>query len=129
MRIPTLVGLLAGLLVGALVLGAIAMNLGSTNLEPPPASLALASSSPSPSVDPSPSATPSASSTAAGSAGPPRQRPDSGADAPIAVGLKVGQQAPGLTVARVGGGTVELAACAASRSGWPSRRAGDPLPR
>ncbi|HEY7941871.1 MAG TPA: TlpA disulfide reductase family protein [Candidatus Limnocylindrales bacterium] len=111
MRIPTFVGLLAGLLVGALVLGAIAMNLGSTNLEPPPASLALASSSPSPSVDPSPSATASASSTAAGSSPTPSASGPTAVPTPsIAVGLKVDQQAPGLRVARVGGGTVDLAA-------------------
>ena len=110
MRIPSVVGLVAGLLVGALVLGAIALNLGSTKLEPPPASLALASPSPSPSVSASPTATASASSTLLS----PGPSPSSSGQTPvatptIAVGLKVGQLAPGLTVARVGGGTVDLA--------------------
>ena len=111
MRIPTLLGLIAGLLVGALVLGAIAMNLGSTKLEPPPASLAVASPSPSPSVDASPSATPSATATPVDSGPTPSSSGPTPLPTPtIAVGLKVGQQAPGLTVARVGGGTVDLAA-------------------
>jgi len=113
MRIPTLAGLIAGLLVGALVLGAIALNLGSTTLEPPPASLALASPSPSPSVSLSPTASAGPSPTVSGpsASGP---SPSSSGPTPvptptIAVGLKVGQMAPGLTVARVGGGTVDLA--------------------
>lgn len=110
MRIPTLVGLVAGLLVGALVLGAIAMNLGSTKLEPPPASLAVASPSPSPSASPSPSPSPSPSATTVASGPTPSASGPTPVPTPtIAVGLKVGQLAPGLTVARVGGGTVDLA--------------------
>jgi len=110
MRIPTLVGLVAGLLVGALVLGAIAMNLGSTKLEPPPASTAMASPSPSPSAGTSPSPTASLSPIPTTSGPTPSSSGPTPVPTPtIAVGLKVGQLAPGLTVARVGGGTVDLA--------------------
>lgn len=108
MRTPTLVGLVAGLVVGALVVGAIALNLGSTKLDPPPASLALASPSPSPSSSASPTATPSPTPTASGPF-PSSSGPTPVATPTIAVGVKVGQLAPGLTVARVGGGTVDLA--------------------
>ena len=111
MRLPTLVGLIAGLLVGALVLGAIALSLGSTTIEPP-ASLALASPSPSPSPGQSATASPTASASATPSEPSPPGSPSSSGPVPtptLAVGLKVGLLAPGLTLARVGGGTVDLA--------------------
>ena len=58
----------------------------------------------------SPSATPSASATPTGTGPSPSSSGPTAVPTPtIAVGLKVGQQAPGLTVARVGGGTVDLA--------------------
>ena len=108
MRVPTLVGLVAGLLVGALVLGAVALNLGSTTIEPP-VSLALASPSASPSPGPSVSASPTATAS-----GTPSASGSPGSSGPVptptlAVGLKIGQLAPGLTFAKVGGGTVDLA--------------------
>ena len=111
MRLPTLVGLIAGLLVGALVLGAIALSLGSTTIEPP-ASLALASPSASPSPGQSATASPTASASATPSEPSPPGSPSSSGPVPtptLAVGLKVGLLAPGLTLARVGGGTVDLA--------------------
>jgi cytochrome c biogenesis protein CcmG, thiol:disulfide interchange protein DsbE len=113
MRLSTLVGLVAGLVVGALVLGAVALSLGSTTIEPP-ASPALASPSASPSPGQSASASPTAtaSGTPSGSGSSPSGSPGASGPLPtptLPVGLKVGQFAPGMTVARVGGGTVNLA--------------------
>jgi thiol-disulfide isomerase/thioredoxin len=113
MRLPTLVGLIAGLLVGALVLGAIALNLGSTTIATS-ASLATASPSAIPSPGPSLSASPAATASSTPSASGPSPSGSATASGPVptptlAVGLKVGQLAPGLTVAKVGGGTVDLA--------------------
>ncbi|MFI5261878.1 MAG: redoxin domain-containing protein [Candidatus Limnocylindrales bacterium] len=113
MRRATMVGLLAGLLVGAIALGAIALSLGPTSIQPPVAPLALVSPTPTATPDAStaPSASPSvggpdATPSGSGSFGPsPSAPPGSG---PL-VGLKVGQLAPALVLPRVGGGTVDLA--------------------
>ncbi|HTS14647.1 MAG TPA: redoxin domain-containing protein, partial [Candidatus Sulfotelmatobacter sp.] len=106
MRLSTLVGLLVGLVVGAVVLGTVALSLGSTTIQPSTSPIAAASPSPSPSAVASPTPSPSASPTAAL---PTPSGPTAVPTPTIAVGLKVGQQAPGLTVPKVGGGTVDLA--------------------
>lgn len=107
MRLATLVGLLSGLLVGALALGAVALSLGSATVEPPPGGAALVTATATPIPSPTAVSSPTASATSGPTSGPTSSGPVSGGPA---AGLKVGQLAPGLTLPQVSGGKLDLAA-------------------
>jgi thiol-disulfide isomerase/thioredoxin len=107
-RLSVLAGLAAGVvaalavLVGAIL--AVPATIRPTPTEPAPAaSAALVSASPSASVAPSASPTPSPSGSAAPS--PPGSTASS-----AAANFRVGEAAPPLSVAKLGGGTIDLAA-------------------
>ncbi len=106
MRLATLVGLLAGLLVGALALGAVALSLGATTIEPRQGGPTAATATPtlSPTAGPSPGASGSSGTSPSG------PTPSGSVSSGPTVGLKVGQLAPGLTLPQLGGSTLELAA-------------------
>jgi peroxiredoxin len=101
--IAILAGLIAGVLVATGVLAAfVLVGPDPIGLQATPSPTLLAADSPSPSASTVPSGT--ASATASGSAAVP-----SGSAATQA-GFHVGEQAPALTVAQLGGGTIDLTA-------------------
>jgi len=112
-RLSIVAGLIAGILVAALVLGGILAFAPAPVSEPTPApSVTL----PSPSTNPSGAVVPSASAEASGdlgSASPGASgSPDAGASGPTSSGAAlfgIGEPAPALVVPQVGGGTIDLA--------------------
>jgi peroxiredoxin len=101
--VAILAGLLAGILVAAGVLAAfVLVGPDPVGLRPTPSPTLVAVASPSP----SPSAVPSSSLSATASAS---SAAPSGSAATQA-GFHVGEQAPALVVAQLGGGTIDLAA-------------------
>jgi thiol-disulfide isomerase/thioredoxin len=101
-RLSIVAGLVAGILVGALVLGGILVLAPAPVSEPTPAPTVTL---PSPSADPSAALVPSASPGPSGS-------PDAGASGPTSSGAAlfgIGEPAPALVVPQVGGGTIDLA--------------------
>ena len=99
-------GLLAGILAGGLAIGA------AVALLPPLPDPVLATPAPAPSAaGPSPvatasPATPSVSAPAPSASGVPSAAPS----APAGTGFGIGQPSPGLKIAKLGGGTIDLAA-------------------
>ncbi len=99
------VGILAGVVGAALVLGAIvalAPEPGVAPTPPPRPSMSFSVPSPSPSVEPGPGGSPLASGDASAS-------PSSAASGGSAALFHVGEAAPALVVPQVGGGTIDLA--------------------
>jgi thiol-disulfide isomerase/thioredoxin len=101
-RLSIVAGLIAGILVAALVLGGILAFAPAPVSEPTPApSVTL----PSPSANPSSAVVPTTSPEPSGS-------PDAGASGPTssaAALFGIGEPAPALNVPQVGGGTIDLA--------------------
>jgi cytochrome c biogenesis protein CcmG/thiol:disulfide interchange protein DsbE len=107
-RLSVFAGLVAGVLVALGVLAAVILAVPASVPAPPPSpspSVAVAGESPSasPSASASPIASPSGSPTTAPSGSP-------GGSGSVAANFHVGQAAPALTVAQVGGGTIDLTA-------------------
>ena len=100
-----LLGVVLGLLVAGIILVVLIASLPSGRITPATPSLA---------VSPSPSASPSGSASAplpsgSASAIPSASASSSPSGSPAGVGLGIGQTAPALRVARLGGGTLDLA--------------------
>jgi thiol-disulfide isomerase/thioredoxin len=111
-RISVLAGLVAGVVVALAVLAGVILAVPAPvrptpTAAPPSASAAAVSPSPSASASVAPSPSPSASPAPSVSAAPsPSGSPASSA----AANFHVGQAAPPLSVGKVGGGTIDLAA-------------------
>jgi peroxiredoxin len=105
-----LAGLVAGILVGGLALGAYVVY-GPELLNPPtPSPVVSASASPSVSPSSSPVATATATATATASvtpSGTPAPTPAASED--LGAAFHIGEPAPALRVAKVGGGEIDLA--------------------
>jgi cytochrome c biogenesis protein CcmG/thiol:disulfide interchange protein DsbE len=99
--VAILTGLLAGVLVAAGVLAAFVF------LGPDPIGLRP---TPTPTFSLEPSASPSPSALASGSAMPSGSEPAPSGSGAIQAGFHVGEQAPPLLVAQLGGGTIDLTA-------------------
>ncbi len=98
-RLPTLLGALAGVLVGLVALVLLAASLGPAFIEPEHETPAFPTATGTGSAGPGGSA---ASVEPAGSSPPP------GPSGSPAVGLRVGDVAPPLVVPQVGGGSIDL---------------------
>jgi peroxiredoxin len=104
-----LAGLVAGILVGGLALGAYVVY-GPELLDPTPSPVVSASASPSVSPSSSPVATATATATATASvtpSGTPAPTPAASED--LGAAFHIGEPAPALRVAKVGGGEIDLA--------------------
>jgi peroxiredoxin len=103
--VAILTGLLAGVLVAAGVLAAfVFVGPDPIGLRPTP----TPNFSPEPSVSPSASAVASGSATPSGSAAPSGSGPVPSGSGLVQAGFHVGEQAPALSVAQLGGGTIDL---------------------
>jgi thiol-disulfide isomerase/thioredoxin len=126
-RVSIVAGLVAGMAVASLVLGAIVLlgpppTVPVAAATPPPSPVASASAGEGPSSAPSVAAGASASAAPSGSASPAASAsgascvpaapsPDASAvvSPSAAAGFHIGEPAPALTLPKVGGGTVDLA--------------------
>jgi peroxiredoxin len=109
-RLSVFVGLVAGVLVALAVLAVVILAVPAA-LPPAPASPSASAAAVvgSPSVSPAPSA--SAVASPSGSPSPvPSGAPVPSGSSSVAANFHVGQAAPALSVAQVGGGTIELSA-------------------